>query len=81
VSREIKIVCSKRIHPNDNGWFKKIKIIENIQFKINIYINISGNSLTKILILEIKDEGFFFPEVLKELSYFWFTRSVFYLNY
>lgn len=38
---------------------------------------ISENSLFKILILEIKEESYFFSDVFKELSYIWFTRPKF----
>jgi hypothetical protein len=41
----------------------------------------SENSLIKILILGIKEKFLFFSEVLKECSYIWFTRSIFFLNY
>lgn len=56
----IIMVWINRIPPRDMGWFKKINIVENIQLSINNATKITGNSLLKILILEVKDKGFLF---------------------
>lgn len=66
---EIIIVCIIRVTPIDNGCFIMIIDIDKIKFMEIIYI-ISGNSLFKILILEIKDRIFSFSDVLRgELFY------------
>lgn len=63
--REIIIVWRRIVNPKERGCIRNIKIKDKIHLVIIIDSKISGNSLFKILILEIKDRIFLFPEVLK----------------
>lgn len=78
---EIRMVWIIKIRPIVIGWFINKNKNDIIKFKENRIIIIQRIVYNKILILEINDKRFFFSEVLKEFSYFWFTRSIFLLNY
>lgn len=64
----IKVVWINNISPMAKGWLINIKIIVvKILIEENNKLNISENSLYKILILEINERRFLFSEVLKKL--------------
>jgi hypothetical protein len=73
-------VWISNVRPIKRGWPANInkKFINNIVK--NTVINISENSLNKILALEVNDADWLFW-CFKNIIHYWLTRPKFFLNY